>query len=126
MTVIKIFPLASGSKGNCTYVQIGDDWKVLFDCGISRTKISKKLKTFNEDINKIISSLEGTSYYNDFKDNIEIFNKEKSTQIFEKVLDECLLKNLKEISIKNYVHIGPIIRYITSKEYEIINLKIII
>jgi len=79
----------------------------------------------SENINQIISSLEGTSYYNDLKDNIEIYNKEKSTQIFEKVLDELFLKKLKEFSIQNYVHIGPILRYLISKEYEIMNLKII-
>jgi V/A-type H+-transporting ATPase subunit C len=90
---------------------------------ISNWKFQELLHS--EDINQVISSLEGTSYFNDLKENIEIYNNEKSTQIFEKVLDERLLKNLKEISIQNYVHIGPIIRYITSKEYEIMNLKII-
>jgi len=86
-----------------------------------------KYKEFaqNDDIYQIISGLEGTSYYNIFKDSIEIFNKEKSTQIFEKLLDEYYLNTLKEISIQNYVHIGPIIRFLISKEYEIMNLKII-
>ena len=79
----------------------------------------------NEDVYQIISNLEGTSYYNILKDSIEIFNQEKSTQIFENLLDESYLNNLKEISIQNYVHIGPILRFLISKEYEIMNLKII-
>jgi len=78
-----------------------------------------------DDIYQIISGLDGTSYYNLLKDSIEIYNKSKSTQIFEKILDKIYLKNLKEISIQNYTHIGPILRYLISKEYEIMNLKII-
>jgi V/A-type H+-transporting ATPase subunit C len=78
-----------------------------------------------DDVNQIIISLEGTSYYPKLKDSIEIYNQNNSTQIFEHALDEHYLKILKEISIQNYVHIGPILRFLISKKYEIMNLKII-
>jgi len=102
---------------NCNKLFLGDGQE------ISHWKFKESAQT--DDVYQIISGLEGTSYYNIFKDSIDIFNKEKSTQIFEKLLDEYYLNILKEISIKNYVHIGPIIRFLISKEYEIMNLKII-
>ena len=101
----------------CNNIFLGDGKE------ISNWKYQELLQ--NKDVNQIILSLEGTSFYNNLKDSIEIFNKEQSTQIFEKVLDEYYLNILKEISIQNYVHIGPILRFLISKEYEIINLKII-
>jgi V/A-type H+-transporting ATPase subunit C len=84
----------------------------------------KELTQLN-DVYQIINGIEGTSYYNVLKDSIELYNKDKSTQIFEKLLDLFYLEKLKEISIKNYTNIGPILRFLISKEYEIMNLKII-
>jgi len=84
----------------------------------------KELSQLN-DVYQILNGIEGTSYYNFLKDSIELYNKEKSTQIFEKLLDEFYLERIKEISIQNYTNIGPILRFLISKEYEIMNLKII-
>ena len=56
---------------------------------------------------------------------IEDYNKEKSVQILENRLDRFFLKHITEISTKNYVTIGPTLRFIVSKEFEIQNLKII-
>jgi len=84
----------------------------------------KELYEF-ESVSQVITSLEGTSYYNKLKDSIEEYNKTNSVQIFENVLDSIFLKLIKDISMQNYVTIGPTIRYITSKEYEIRNLKVI-
>jgi len=84
----------------------------------------KELSQLN-DVYQILNGIEGTSYYNFLKDSIELYNKVKSTQIFEKLLDEFYLERLKEISIQNYTNIGPILRFLISKEYEIMNLKII-
>jgi len=78
-----------------------------------------------ESVEQVISSLEGTSYYNCLKDSIEDYNKEKSVQVFENALDSYFLKIVRDISTKNYVTIGPTIRFLTSKEFEIRNLKII-
>jgi vacuolar-type H+-ATPase subunit C/Vma6 len=41
------------------------------------------------------------------------------------VLDGYFLKVMKDISMKNYLNLGPTLRYLGSKEFEIINLKII-
>jgi vacuolar-type H+-ATPase subunit C/Vma6 len=84
----------------------------------------KELSQLN-DVYQVINGIEGTSYYNLLKDSIELYNKDKSTQIFEKLLDEFYLERIKEISIQNYTNIGPILRFLISKEYEIMNLKII-
>ena len=78
-----------------------------------------------DGIGQIISGLEGTSYYEILKNSIEEYNKEKTVQILENQLDNLLLKILKEISIKNYTTIGPTLRFLVYKEYEIQNLKII-
>lgn len=78
-----------------------------------------------ESVPHVISSLEGTSYYNALKEVIEIYNREKSVQVLENALDIHFLKLIKDISTQNYVTIGPTIRFLVSKEFEIKNLKII-
>jgi len=87
-----------------------------------------KLKEISEtdSIPQIISSLEGTSYYNALKNVIEDYDKEKSVQILENALDGHLLKLVRDISTQNFVTIGPTFRFIISKEFEIKNLKIIV
>jgi V/A-type H+-transporting ATPase subunit C len=79
-----------------------------------------------DQVSQVISSLEGTSYYNVLKDNIEEYNKEESVQVLEKVLDGLFLKLVKDISLQYFVSIGPTIRFIVSKEYEIQNLKVVV
>jgi len=76
-------------------------------------------------VSQVISNLEGTSYYNELKDSIEDYNKEQSVQGLENALDRVFLKLVKDISTQNYVTIGPTIRFLISKEFEIKNLKII-
>jgi V/A-type H+-transporting ATPase subunit C len=84
-----------------------------------------KEMTETEDVSQVISCLEGTSYYTLLKDNIENYTKEKSVQVLEKALDCHFLKLVSDISTKNYSSIGPSIRFLVSKEFEIMNLKII-
>lgn len=78
-----------------------------------------------DGVGQVISGLEGTSYYNILKDSIEDYNQEKTVQILENKLDSLFLKLIKEISTKNYVTIGPTIRFLVFKEYETQNLKVI-
>ena len=78
-----------------------------------------------DEISQVISSLEGTSYYGVLKDAIERYNTEGSVQVLENALDGLFLKLVADISTQNYVSIGPTIRFIVSKEFEIRNLKII-
>ena len=74
---------------------------------------------------QVISALEGSSYFNILKDSIELYNKEGSVQILENVLDGYFIKLIKDISLKNYSNLGPTLRFLVSKEYEIKNLKMI-
>jgi V/A-type H+-transporting ATPase subunit C len=74
---------------------------------------------------QIISSLEGTSYFNVLKDAIEQYNSENSVQVLENVLDGYFLKIIRDISIQHYLNLGPTLRFLVSKEFEIKNLKVI-
>jgi len=78
-----------------------------------------------DDVSQVISGLEGTSYYGVLKDAIEDYTKDESVQVLENALDGLFLKLVKDISIQNYISIGPTIRFIVSKEFEIQNLKIV-
>jgi len=78
-----------------------------------------------DGVSQVISGLEGTSYYGVLKDAIEDYTKEESAQVLENALDGLFLKLVKDISIQNYINIGPTIRFIVSKEFEIQNLKIV-
>jgi V/A-type H+-transporting ATPase subunit C len=87
-----------------------------------------KFKEMSEldSVPEIIASLEGISYYDALKNSIEDYNKDKSVQVLENAMDIHLLKLMENISTHNYVTIGPTLRFIVSKEYEIKNLKIIV
>lgn len=76
-------------------------------------------------VSEIVTVLAGTSYYIPLKDALENYNKEKSVQILENTLDVQFLKIVRDISVENYITIGPTLRFIISKEFEIKNLKII-
>jgi V/A-type H+-transporting ATPase subunit C len=78
-----------------------------------------------DSVSQVISGLEGTSYFDALKNSIETYNKDKSVQILETSLDSLFLKLVGDISTQNYVTIGPTIRFLVSKEFEIRNLKII-
>jgi len=79
-----------------------------------------------DSISQLISSLEGTSYYDPLKNSIEDYNRENSIQILENALDRNFLTTVRDISMQNYVSIGPVIRFLVSKEFEIRNLKSIV
>ena len=78
-----------------------------------------------DGVAQVIDHLAGTSYYNMLKDSIEEYNKEKTVQILENRLDSLFLNLIKDISTQNYSTIGPTIRFLVFKEYEIQNLKVI-
>lgn len=79
-----------------------------------------------ESIEGVISSLEGTKYASIVNENLEEFEKVRSVYVFEKALDNYLVKMGKKLSLRQPFGIGPIIGLITSKELEIKNLKVII
>jgi len=78
-----------------------------------------------DGIGQVISGLEDTSYYETLINSIEEYNKEKTVQILENRLDTMFLKIVKDISTQNYTTIGPTLRFLVFKEYEIQNLKVI-
>jgi V/A-type H+-transporting ATPase subunit C len=78
-----------------------------------------------DGVGQVISGLEGTSYYEILKNSIEEYNKEKTVQILENRLDSLFLKIIRDISTQNYTTIGPTLRFLVFKEYEIQNLKVI-
>jgi V/A-type H+/Na+-transporting ATPase subunit C len=78
-----------------------------------------------ESVSQAITRLDGTSYYDYLKDKIEQYNKYNSVQVLENGVDQAFLNIIKDISTEHYVTIGPTIRFIVSKEYEVRNLKVL-
>lgn len=87
-----------------------------------------KLKEISEadSVPQVISGMEGTSYYEPLQNAIEDYTNSGSIQFFENALDSHSLKLIRDISTQNYSSIGPTLRFIVSKEFEIKNLKIIV
>ncbi len=78
-----------------------------------------------ESVSQLITRLDGTSYYDYLKDKIEDYNKYNSVQVLENGVDQAFLNIIRDISTEFYVTIGPTIRFIVSKEYEVRNLKVL-
>ncbi len=118
---MRICVLASGSRGNCTYLEVGNN-KILIDVGISFKQINLKLqqinvnifdltsvfithehtdhvvglRTFSNNINCDFYLTQGT--FDNLKNNVhETFSK-KNFKII-KGFEEVLLKNLKVLPI---------------------------
>jgi vacuolar-type H+-ATPase subunit C/Vma6 len=103
-----------------------DDCKKLF-IGEGHEIASWKFEELTQvdSVSQVISCLEGTSYFEVLKDSIEQYNKGGSVQILETALDGFFLKRMRDLSMENYISIGPTIRFLVSKDFEISNLKII-
>ena len=86
-----------------------------------------KLKDLMEspDVTNVVSGLEGTKYANALSDAIPVYNETGSVAVFEKALDTYAADYAKSLSVKKPLGIGPIIGYLSQKENEIKNLKII-
>ena len=78
-----------------------------------------------EDIAGVISSLEGTDYAPMLSDAMSDFTQTSSMAGFENALDSHMNETAKKISLKNQFGIGPMIGFLSRKEREIKNLKII-
>ena len=77
------------------------------------------------DVTNVISGLEGTKYSDVLTDAMAKYNENASIAVFEKALDAYLSKSAKSLSMKKPLGIGPFIGYVSQKETEIKNLKII-
>lgn len=86
-----------------------------------------KLKDLMEsnDVAGVISGLEGTKYSEVLGDALSKYNENGSVAIFEKTLDVYETKHAKTLANKKPLGVGPIIGYLSQKETEIRNLKII-
>ena len=86
-----------------------------------------KLKDLMEspDVANVISSLEGTKYAEALSEAMTKYNENGAVSVFENALDTYLAETIKSLSTKKPLGIGPIIGYVSQKETEIKNLKII-
>ncbi len=91
---------------------------------IAQWKFKEMAET--DQIPQIIQALEGTSYFPKLKDAIEQYHTDRSTQPLEHALKQQYLDHLRNISLKFNQNLGPQLRFIASKEFEISNLKIIV
>ncbi len=78
-----------------------------------------------EDVEGVISSLEGTDYAPMLSEAMSDYNATHSMASFESSLDNHVVKTAKTISLKNQFGIGPMIGFLSGKENEVKNLKII-
>ena len=90
-----------------------------------------KLKDLMEspDVTNVVSGLEGTKYAEALTDAMPVYNETGSVAVFEKALDVYASNYAKSLSskkpLKKPLGVGPIIGYLSQKENEIKNLKII-
>ena len=78
-----------------------------------------------EDVTGVISSLEGTKYSDVLTDVLPEYNETGSVALFEQALDKFLVDSAKSYSMKKPLGIGPIIGFLSQKEVEVKNLKVI-
>ncbi len=80
----------------------------------------------SEDVAGVVSGLEGTEYASLLAEAMATFNETGSISAFETALDNHVVETAKKISLKNQFGIGPMIGFLSRKEKEIKNLKIIV
>lgn len=78
------------------------------------------------DIPQLITAVEGTTYFPALSGALERYAKEKSVHLFEQVIHGSFLQRIRELSLQNYQTIGPSLRFLVSREFEIQNLKVIV
>jgi len=108
----------SYSASICTTLFLGEGKQ------ISRWRFEEMTQA--TDVPQLITALDGTSYFPGLSVSLDRYSKEKSVQVFEKNIDGVFLQRIKELSFQNYLTIGPSLRFLVSKEFEIKNLKVII
>ena len=77
-------------------------------------------------LTEVIEALDGTSYYNTLESYMEDYKKDGSLQVLESALDRHLLRGISDVSLRYYQTMGPLLRFLVSKEFEVHNLKVIV
>ncbi len=80
----------------------------------------------SEDVAGVVNGLEGTEYAPLLAEALATYNETGSISDFEIALDNNVVETAKKISLKNQFGIGPMIGFLSRKEKEIKNLKIIV
>lgn len=79
-----------------------------------------------EDIAGVVNGLEGTDYAPVLSEALNKYSETGSIAVFESALDKYVAKAANGISLKSQFGIGPMIGFLSKKEREIKNLKIIV
>lgn len=79
----------------------------------------------SEDVSGVVSGLEGTDYAPLLSEAMSKYSETGSIATFETALDKHVNETAKKIALKNQFGIGPMIGFLSKKEIEIKNLKII-
>ena len=98
---MKISVLASGSKGNCTYVETSDN-KMLIDIGMSNLYVEKKLMSLGvkpSDINSVFI----THTHIDHIAGLKVFINKYNPKIF---LTSKMYEDLKNITMPSQKEIN--------------------
>ena len=96
---MKVCVLASGSKGNSTYVET-DQVKILFDLGMTSMYVEKKLKDINVDP-KEITGIIISHTHSDHISGLKVFIKKYNPTLF---LSQKMYKELNKLfQVTNYV-----------------------
>lgn len=128
---MRIQVLASGSKGNCTYIE-SHNTKILIDAGINYTRIKKELDKINVDLlslDGILISHTHSDHINGLssilkKIDVQVFIKEELKTELKKIIPERNIEIIEEsftisdldIEIINASHDVPAFGFIVNDE----------
>lgn len=111
---MRVCVLASGSKGNCCYIETNQT-KILIDLGINCKTTEQKLKNINVTPNEI-DAIFITHTHTDHTDGLKVFTKKYNTKVY---LTEIMYKEIKNM-ITEYEFIE---KETTIKDTKIISIK---
>ncbi|MGL4670423.1 MAG: V-type ATP synthase subunit C [Methanobacteriaceae archaeon] len=80
----------------------------------------------SEDVVSVVNSLEGTDYGPILNEALSKYSENASLEVFEKALDTYIIDTAHSLSLRKPLGIGPIIGFLSKKEIELRNLKMVI